>query len=376
MTAAELPTVAQQLSGPLGLPAAEILSKLQHPSSTEYVQLATGVSVANDQKIEALSVYDNGIYDKASYAMAYPNGEATANVVGFTNVNPTTGVIAGPGGRRGGVQQAADRHHRQRGVREGPQRRADPGDPGGDAGPGRRLDQADDQLRPPVRRDEGVRERGRQVTGQVVHGRHHPAEDGRHPRHGPVADLGPEHGHPGERHRHAGPGHIHARLDRQGDHRGGRVRARRQDADERLQHPVPDLPGRAVHPGRGVHAQRAVHDRGHHRQLLQRRHVPGGGERPAADPVRLPAELRPRRADRPRPPERDPAACSSRRRSGRPTSATRSPTARASRSTRSRWPASTPRSPTAASGWRRDWSRAPTTRPASTRRPRRRSPPG
>jgi cell division protein FtsI (penicillin-binding protein 3) len=98
MTAADLPTVAQQLSGPLGLPAAKILSLLQHPTSKDYVQLATGVSVANDQKIEALSAYDHGIYDTASYAMAYPDGEATANVVGYTNVNPETGVIAGQAG--------------------------------------------------------------------------------------------------------------------------------------------------------------------------------------------------------------------------------------------------------------------------------------
>ncbi len=49
-------------------------------------------------------------------------------------------------------------------------------------------------------------------------------------------------------------------------------------------------------------AQRELHDRGHHRELLQRRHVRGRRERPAADPVRLPAQLRPRRADRPRPP--------------------------------------------------------------------------
>jgi cell division protein FtsI (penicillin-binding protein 3) len=98
MTAAELPTVAQQLSGPLGLPAAKILSLLQHPTSPKYVQLATGVSVANDEKIEALKVYHAGIYDHASYAMAYPDGEATANVVGYTNVNPQTGVIAGQAG--------------------------------------------------------------------------------------------------------------------------------------------------------------------------------------------------------------------------------------------------------------------------------------
>ena len=306
-----------------------------------------------------------------------PNGEATANVVGFTNVNPQTGVIAGQAGIEEEYNKLLTGTTGSEEYEQGADGEQIPADPGGDAGPERRVDQADDQLRPPVRRDEGVRERGRQVTGQVVHGRHHPAEDRRHPRHGPVADLGPEHaGHRGGRHRHAGPGHVHARLHRQGDHRGGRVRARRQDADERLQHPVPDLPGRAVDPRRGVHAERALHDRGHHRQLLQRRHVPGGGERPAADPVRLPAELRPRRADRPRPAGRDPRPARSRRRSGRPTSATRSPTARASRSTRSRWPASTRRSPTTASGWRRGWSRAPTTRPASTRRPRRRSPPG
>ena len=98
MTAAELPAVAQQLSGPLGLPAAKILSLLQHPTSTDYVLLATGVSVANDQKIEALSAYNAGIYDTASYAMAYPDGEATANVVGFASVNRQTGVISGQAG--------------------------------------------------------------------------------------------------------------------------------------------------------------------------------------------------------------------------------------------------------------------------------------
>jgi cell division protein FtsI (penicillin-binding protein 3) len=98
MTAAELPTVAQQLAGPLGLPATTILRLLQHPTSPKYVVLATGVSVANDQKIEALSAYNAGIYDTASYAMAYPDGEATANVVGFASPNPKTGVISGHAG--------------------------------------------------------------------------------------------------------------------------------------------------------------------------------------------------------------------------------------------------------------------------------------
>ena len=98
ITKVSLATVAQQLSGPLGLPATKILNLLQHPTSAQYVQLATGVSVANDQKIEALSVYNAGIYDTASYAMAYPDGEATANVVGFASVNHQTGVISGQAG--------------------------------------------------------------------------------------------------------------------------------------------------------------------------------------------------------------------------------------------------------------------------------------
>jgi cell division protein FtsI (penicillin-binding protein 3) len=98
ITKVPLATVAQQLSGPLGEPAAKILNLLQHPTSAQYVQLATRVSVANDQKIEALSVYNAGVYDTASYAMAYPDGEATANVVGFANVHHQTGVISGQAG--------------------------------------------------------------------------------------------------------------------------------------------------------------------------------------------------------------------------------------------------------------------------------------
>jgi len=98
MKASELPAVAQELSGPLGMPAATILNKLQHPTSEYYVQLATGVSVASDNQIEALKVYDDGIYDQGSYTMDYPDGEATANVVGYTNTPQQTGVITGQSG--------------------------------------------------------------------------------------------------------------------------------------------------------------------------------------------------------------------------------------------------------------------------------------
>ena len=127
---------------------------------------------------------------------------------------------------------------------------------------------------------------------------------------------------------------------------------------------------------RGGRRRLALHDRGHHRELHQRRHVPGGRARPAADPVRLPAGLRPRRADRPRPAGGEPGDPADRRTSGRATSGTRCRTARASRSTPCRWPACTRRSPTTASGCSRRSSQARTTRAASTPRPRRRRPGG
>jgi cell division protein FtsI (penicillin-binding protein 3) len=95
---ADKPTVAQQLAGPLGMPAARILGLLEHPTSPQYVVLANGVSAANDAKITALNI--TGIYGNNSnptYVRAYPDGDATANVVGFTNVNQND-VIAGQAG--------------------------------------------------------------------------------------------------------------------------------------------------------------------------------------------------------------------------------------------------------------------------------------
>ena len=92
------PTVAQQLAGPLGMPAATILGLLGHPTSPQYVVLAKGVSAASDAAITSLNI--TGIYDNNSdptYARDYPDGNATANVVGFTNVSQKD-VIAGEAG--------------------------------------------------------------------------------------------------------------------------------------------------------------------------------------------------------------------------------------------------------------------------------------
>ena len=50
--------------------------------------LATGVSTGNETKIEGLGL--TGIYPSPGFVRAYPDGSATANLVGFTNVNPDT----------------------------------------------------------------------------------------------------------------------------------------------------------------------------------------------------------------------------------------------------------------------------------------------
>jgi cell division protein FtsI (penicillin-binding protein 3) len=94
--AARKPAVAQQLSGPLNMPAQQILNLLLHPTSHQYVVLEKNVAAAPGNQISALKI--TGVYETPSYARAYPDGPATANVVGFTNVNSQTGVISGQAG--------------------------------------------------------------------------------------------------------------------------------------------------------------------------------------------------------------------------------------------------------------------------------------
>ena len=92
----ELASVAAQAAGPLGLPAAKLLSLLQHPTSTEYVVLASGVPATNESKLEALNL--PGIYESGTYARAYPDGESVVNLVGLTHVSQPDDVISGYAG--------------------------------------------------------------------------------------------------------------------------------------------------------------------------------------------------------------------------------------------------------------------------------------
>ncbi len=101
LTGAQKLQAAQQLAAPLGLTEAALLHLLQHPSSPGYVVLGTGIDSADETQIATVAAKLNlggGITETMSYARDYPDGEATANVVGFTNTNQNTDVIAGQAG--------------------------------------------------------------------------------------------------------------------------------------------------------------------------------------------------------------------------------------------------------------------------------------
>ncbi|MGH3249480.1 MAG: peptidoglycan D,D-transpeptidase FtsI family protein, partial [Trebonia sp.] len=94
---ADKPSVAQELAGPLGLSAAKVLNLLRHPSSREWVLLGTGVSTSNEEKIAAFDVPGITV-EPPNFVRRYPDGSATANLVGVTNVDQKTGVITGLSG--------------------------------------------------------------------------------------------------------------------------------------------------------------------------------------------------------------------------------------------------------------------------------------
>ena len=101
ITDADKPAAARELAAAIGqtaagLTAGKVLNLLRHPSSTQWVQLATGVSTTNEAKVEALNI--PGITPAPNFVRAYPDGSATASLVGFTNINPDNGVITGQAG--------------------------------------------------------------------------------------------------------------------------------------------------------------------------------------------------------------------------------------------------------------------------------------
>ena len=88
----------QQLAGPLGMTAAQVLYLLQHPTSTQVRACSPrACPAANETKIAALEPHRHLPRPRSSPAPT-PTASATANVVGFTNVNPATDVITGQSG--------------------------------------------------------------------------------------------------------------------------------------------------------------------------------------------------------------------------------------------------------------------------------------
>jgi cell division protein FtsI (penicillin-binding protein 3) len=84
MSAAKLPGYARQLARPLGLTSQRVLTMLQHPTSPAWVVLspAGGVTAAAENEISGLNI--PGITTATPYTRVYPDGTATANVVGYT----------------------------------------------------------------------------------------------------------------------------------------------------------------------------------------------------------------------------------------------------------------------------------------------------
>jgi cell division protein FtsI (penicillin-binding protein 3) len=93
--AAQQPAVAAKLAVPLGMTAAAILQKLQHPSSQQYVALKNNVPSAVSARITALDL--PGIYENPSYTRSYPNGSLAANLLGFANTD-AAGDLRGQAG--------------------------------------------------------------------------------------------------------------------------------------------------------------------------------------------------------------------------------------------------------------------------------------
>jgi cell division protein FtsI (penicillin-binding protein 3) len=96
MPAADQTEVATKLASYLDMPAGQILGLIQHPSSPQYVPLAKGVSVQVGDEIKSLDL--PGIALTPTYARSYPDGDITANLVGFTGTNGQGSALVGAAG--------------------------------------------------------------------------------------------------------------------------------------------------------------------------------------------------------------------------------------------------------------------------------------
>ena len=113
MSAAQMPQIAADLAGPLGMTETDILSLLQNPTSSQYVVLKKGVTQQVADQIKGLTLPGAtgtsttsgmtvgtglpGVAMQASYTRIYPDGEVTSNLLGFTHTTGT-GNLTGAAG--------------------------------------------------------------------------------------------------------------------------------------------------------------------------------------------------------------------------------------------------------------------------------------
>ena len=95
MTQAQQQQNADKLSGLLGMTVAQIINRFQNPTSQQYVVLATNVAAVTGDQISALNLPGIGL--TPSYARAYPDGDAVANIVGFTGTSSNDNLVGGAG---------------------------------------------------------------------------------------------------------------------------------------------------------------------------------------------------------------------------------------------------------------------------------------
>jgi cell division protein FtsI (penicillin-binding protein 3) len=99
-TEAERSQDANVLAGPLGMPASDILAKLDHPTSREYVVLKHTVTPQAADQINALRINGQpipGIAMTPEYERVYPDGSLGAGLLGATTTD-SSGVLHGAAG--------------------------------------------------------------------------------------------------------------------------------------------------------------------------------------------------------------------------------------------------------------------------------------
>ena len=98
-TAADRARYASQLAGYLGMSASDMLTKLNHPTSPEYVVLKDMVTpqVADQINAQLRAMNIPGIAMTPEYNRVYPDGSLAASLIGFTTTD-SSGVLHGAAG--------------------------------------------------------------------------------------------------------------------------------------------------------------------------------------------------------------------------------------------------------------------------------------